>query len=140
LLGETVRCPAADPCGTEPEPDPGYENTLSPRAAFAARIPLSKAASGELRAGVGYEPSPVPEQVGAENRWDNPRVLLSAGYGVRIETDHNAFFWDLAWQTHRLTARRHEKGLDVASDNAGFPSVKTGGHINLFSIEMGVEF
>lgn len=140
FVGETIRCPSPDPCGTEPEPDPELANTLSPRAALAFRMPLSKLASSEVRTGVAYEPSPLPEQVGEANHWDNPRLLLTLGYGVRVETDHNAFSWDFALQTHRLRLRRHEKDPEVSSENIGFPSAKTWGHIDVVCLEMGVEF
>ena len=110
------------------------------RAALALRVPLSRSATGEVRAGCGYEPTPVPEQVGEANYWDNSRVVLTTGYGVRLETDHNAFSWDLALQTHRLRERRHEKDVEVSRENAGYPVAKTWGHIDVVAFEMGVEF
>jgi hypothetical protein len=66
--------------------------------------------------------------------------VVSGGYGVRVEHGDNAFSAGLAFQHHALRQRKHVKSSAVDPENPGFSSARTWGRIEVFSLELGVEF
>jgi len=140
-LEATTSCPASRPncAALPPEPFELYD-TWVPRAAAVYAFALTRRARAELRAGYAYEVTPMPEQVGAENTWDNSRHVLGLGYGVRLPSGPLPLSLDLAYQLHVLSARTHEKDAGVVSQNAGFPAVTTSGTVQSFALALGVTF
>jgi hypothetical protein len=59
----------------------GFDNTL----AFRLGGEFTMSPTWKIRGGVGYEPSPVPDQTGRTNYVDNDRVILSVGAGHPIQ-------------------------------------------------------
>jgi long-subunit fatty acid transport protein len=141
FLGPTFVCPPEEPvCGTKAPPDPSFSDTWSPKAALAFRIALSDHAQAELRSGVAYEPTPMPEQRGNSNTWDNARLVASAGYGLHLDAGGVPLTLDIAYQRHWLSERTHVKRPDVAEQAPAFGKLSTSGQIQLFALAAGVEF
>jgi len=141
FLAPTFVCPPEEPvCGTEAPPDPGFTDTWSPKAALALRFALGDRAEAELRSGVAYEPTPIPEQRGSSNIWDNARVVASAGYGLRFEAGGVPLSLEVAFQRHWLSERTHVKRAEVAEQAPEFGKITTSGHVQLFAFAAGVEF
>jgi long-chain fatty acid transport protein len=106
-LGRTVSCPPEQPeCAALPKEQVELEDTLSPRLGASHRVELGPA-DITLRAGYAFEPSPLPEQTGAANRWDNARSLFTIGYGVSLPDTPLGF--GAVYQLHWLHRRSHEK-------------------------------
>ena len=141
FLGRTFDCPPEEPvCGTQAPPDPGFSDTWTPKAAVAVRFALGERAEAELRSGVAYEPTPIPEQREHSNTWDNARWVATAGYGVRFEAGGVPLSLEIAVQQHWLSARSHEKDAEAAALQPAFAKVSTTGQIQLFALAAGVEF
>jgi long-subunit fatty acid transport protein len=137
----TVECPSTDPgCGALRTQPVDFHDTIVPRVAGSHELELSENARATLRAGAFYEPSPVPEQRGASNYWDNDRVALTLGYGVAMREPLPPLRIDLAYQHHFLIPRTHEKSADVDPANVGAPRVETGGSVQVFGITAEVSF
>ena len=141
FLRRSVPCPRGETrCGT-PEPAvPGFEDTWSPRLGGTWRMPLGRSLRATVRAGLAYEPSPVPEQTGASNYWDNARWLTSLGYGVSASLGGVAFDLDLALQRHWLVERSHQKDSAAAESMPDLARVTTDGSLSLAALELGVTF
>jgi long-chain fatty acid transport protein len=98
----------------------GYRNTQGEAAGFEStfspRVGLEYHASEEtdVRLGVAWEPSPVPDQVGRTNYVDNDRLILSFGASHGFETFGRAFRVNWFAQFHALTARDTDKQLALA--------------------------
>jgi len=142
FLGPTFECPPDEPvCGTKAPAAPDFSDTWTPKAALALRFSLGERASAELRSGVAYEPTPMPEQTGASNTWDNARVVASAGYGVNFDWGGVPLSLEVAFQQHWMRERTHVKNSDVATDpDRNLSRVVTQGQIRLFALAAGVEF
>jgi long-chain fatty acid transport protein len=140
-LGATVSCPIeAKECGSPAPKSPGYRDTVTPRVGAAYRLFRQSQVSLALRAGAAYEPTPVPEQTEASNTLDNSRVLLTAGYGVRIDSSDGPLEMAVAYQRHQLVQRTHRKGEGISEDNPGAPEVRTGGSIDVWVMSLQVTF
>jgi long-subunit fatty acid transport protein len=141
FLGPTFVCPPAEPvCGAKAPPHPDFSDTWSPKAAVAVRFALGEGARAELRSGVAYEPTPIPEQRGLSNTWDNARLVASAGYGLRFEAGGVPLSLEVAFQQQWLRERTHVKSADAAQVQPEFGTVLTGGQVQLFALAGGVEF
>lgn len=141
FLEQTFSCPASEPiCGAKAPPPPNFSDTWAVKAGAARALQLSSSASAELRVGLGYEPSPVPEQVGTENRWDNARLMASAGYGVEVDWSGVPFSFEVALQQQWLRERMHVKGAAAAEARPELARVTTGGSVQLVAAALGVEF
>ncbi len=141
FLGQTIGCPEGEEkCGTDPPTKPGFSNTWSPRLAVAQRVALGKTASAELRAGVAYEATPVPEQTALSNVWDNARWVASVGYGLSALLGSVPLDLDLAVQQHWLAPREHDKEPEAAAREPEFAHVRTKGQVRLVSLSLGVAF
>ncbi|HEU5073039.1 MAG TPA: outer membrane protein transport protein, partial [Polyangiaceae bacterium] len=135
FLGPTFECPPEAPvCGTQAPANPGFSDTWTPKAAIAFRIALSDTAQAELRSGVAYEPTPIPEQRGSSNLWDNARVVGSAGYGLRFEAGGVPLSLEIAVQRHWLRERTHAKSSEASAQQPQFSKVVTAGAIQLFAL------
>ncbi|MCC6216058.1 MAG: hypothetical protein IT376_14425 [Polyangiaceae bacterium] len=145
----TVRCPSDYPSCTALRPVPvGFHDTWVPRVGVEWALPLAAGATGRVRAGYFYEPSPVPEQKGASNYYDPDRHVLTAGYGVRLEEPLPPVDVSLFYQEHLGVPRTHVKEASIACDpaapdcsvNAGFPSVETRAGARGAGVTFGVRF
>jgi long-chain fatty acid transport protein len=123
-------------------PKVNAHDTIAPRLAVERSFPLTPHAGGRLRAGYAYEPSPMPEQTGTSNYFDNDRHVITAGVGLAgdatIPIRLDAFL-----QLHVLPTRTHVKDerVTAADPNApGAPWVKAGGHVFVAGITTGVSF
>jgi len=141
FLAPTFVCPPEEPvCGTAAPPDPGFSDTWSPKAALALRIALAEGAEAELRSGVAYEPSPIPEQRESSNTWDNARLVASAGYGLRVDAGGVPLSFEVAFQQHWLSERTHTKRAAAAEQAPEFGKITTSGQVQLFAFAAGVAF
>lgn len=141
FLGPTFECPPTEPvCGAQAPPDPGFSDTWSPKAALAFRFALAGRAQAELRWGVAYEPTPMPEQRAGSNTWDNARVVASAGYGLRFEAGGVPLSLEVAFQQQWLRERAHVKSPEAKQLQPAFGKVVTSGQVQLFAGALGVEF
>ncbi len=88
----------------------GFDNTF----AFRLGAEYFWNPSFKLRGGVGYEPSPVPDQTGRTNYVDNDRLILSLGAGHPLSFLDQAI--ELSWyvQVQHLLARDTDKDNDGA--------------------------
>ncbi|MCL4752050.1 MAG: outer membrane protein transport protein [Myxococcales bacterium] len=137
----TVRCPASQPDCAALTPEPvEFHDTVVPRIAAAYAFELSPDAKAELRAGYFWEPTPVGEQTGAANYFDNDRHAVGVGYGIELAEPLPPIRLDLVYQHQFLAPRTHEKSAGVPSDNPGYPKVKTGGHVMSTGVALGVKF
>src|SRR5205814_804792 len=63
-------------------PAEGFRDTFVPRLGLEWRRPVHRAVDVAARAGVAWEPSPVPGQTGLTSFADNDRVVVGAGAGL----------------------------------------------------------
>lgn len=87
------------------QPAPAFEDTVDFR--LGAELPMGTESSA--RFGVGWVPSPVPDQTGRTNYVDNDRVVVSAGGGRVFEFWDEAFSLDVSVQLHALVTRETHK-------------------------------
>ena len=140
-LSPTTTCPATRPQCTALAADvPVLDDTWVPRAGVTYGFDLAPSARAELRAGYFYEASPLQDQTTAANTWDNARHVLTLGYGVDLAAPLFPVRVDAAFQLHTLVSRTHHKDAGVATDNAGYPEVTTGGSVQSFGLSAGVKF
>ena len=69
--------------------------------------------SHEFGLGIGYFPTPVPEQSGRTNYVDTSRLALQAGYGYELIFQDQSIRIGIGLQGQRLTERTHVKRLDA---------------------------
>ena len=102
------------------ERDQGFEDTISARLGVEKRL----SDAFELRAGLGFEPTPVPEQVGRTSYVDNDRVVASIGGGHPLPWMDGQV--ELSWvmQLHHLVARDPDKASALAYPDCA-PGVET---------------
>lgn len=141
FLEQTFDCPESEPiCGAKAPAPPNFSDTWALRAGVAKVSVLAPAASSELRLGLGYEPTPVPEQTGTANRWDNSRVVASAGYGVKVVWGGVPLAFELALQQQWLVERTHVKSAMAAETQPELARVTTAGSVRLVAFGAGVTF
>jgi long-chain fatty acid transport protein len=90
----------------------------------------SPSSSLELRGGYTFVPTPVPEQTGASNVFDNARHGLAAGFSAELPERLLPLRLDLAFRVDLLAPRSHDKGASV---------VDTGGSLQTFQFGVGVD-
>lgn len=116
----TVRCPAEQPeCEALREVAIELDDTLVPRLAAEHRLPLGKGATAALRAGYFYEPTPLPPQRGNARLLDNPRHVVSVGYGILLTSPWPRLSVSWALQYHRLTRREHPVAPEPLTSTGG---------------------
>lgn len=90
------------------------------------------------RAGLAYEPSPVPEQDGDQNYLDNDRLIVAAGLGVRYDDISVRFAGQ--WQhLFERTDRKNPSLLANPDTNAGYPEITHSGEVFFWGVELGLE-
>lgn len=137
----TVKCPSSQPDCAALRPEPvELHDTVVPRVGAAYAFELSPDAKGELRAGYFWEPTPMAEQTGAANYFDNDRHALGVGFGVELEVPLPPIRVDFVYQHQFLAPRTHVKDSGVPADNAGYPRVETGGQVMSTGVSVGVKF
>lgn len=137
----TVKCPSSQPDCEALRPEPvEFHDTVVPRIAAAYAFALSPDAKAEARFGYFWEPTPMGEQTGAANYFDNDRHAIGIGYGVELAEPLPPIRVDVVYQHQFLFARTHQKKASVASDNPGAPQVETGGQVMSTGIALGVKF
>ena len=67
----------------------------------------------EFGIGVGFFPTPVPEQTGRTNYVDTSRLAIQIGWGSEIEYQDKVIRIGLGLQGQRLLQRKHVKRLDA---------------------------
>jgi hypothetical protein len=90
-----------------------------------------------LRAGYGYHPTPVPNQVGFSTLMDSDRHVLATGVGFNFKGPAILPYpiqFGLSYQLHYLVSRTASK------HNSTLPSVQYGGSIHQLSIGLKMDF
>jgi long-chain fatty acid transport protein len=130
-LSQTVTCETPG-CSSLPKERVSLDDTLVPRLGVEQELELAPA-KFSFRAGYFFEPSPLGEQRGAANRFDNARHALGLGYGLALDR----FSLDLAYQLQLLVPREHVKEASVPAENPGSPRVSSEGEVHLLSLAFG---
>jgi len=130
--------------GVPPQPAPGFHDTISPKIGAEWTLPLGGALALDLRAGYGYEPTPVPEQTGATNFLDGSRHVMATGVEGRWTAGGAEVAASLGAQWHLMPMRTHTKAAPgtraeaaMLLGNLGAPDIGGGGAI--FSLVVGAE-
>lgn len=96
-------------------PDVEFKDTISAKVGFEYRIPVPKGIHLPVRAGLGFESSPVPDQPGRTNMLDGHKLIISAGMGVDLGLLLGRRVWvDMHLRMHVLIPRTFEKVLSAA--------------------------
>jgi hypothetical protein len=82
-----------------------FSDTWNPRLGFEYSLGLGH----DLRGGVGWSPTPIPEQRGRSNFVDNDRYMASIGSGHLIELGGRKLKLGWHFQFHGLIGRAHRK-------------------------------
>ncbi len=137
----TVTCPDDQPDCQALVPEPvDFHDTLSPRLGAAVELFRRRAATGELRFGWLWQPSPAPVQKRAANHWDSDRHALTLGFGLELRDPLPPLLLDFFFQEHLLVPRTHHKDADVDAANVGSPQVTTRGSAQVGGLVLGVRF
>ncbi len=95
-------------------PEKPFKDTVTPRIGIEYVRPLGLT----LRAGYGYQPSPVPDQKGLANYLDNDKHIVSCGFGYTF-TKSPLKIWkkpltiDCYAQYQKLVTRHYRKEVGV---------------------------
>ena len=84
-----------------------FEDTISPRLGFEYELE----SGNNLRAGLGWVPSPVPGQTGRTNYVDNDRAMASVGASYAFDAFGQPLRLDWALQLQLLFNRTTEKAV-----------------------------
>lgn len=87
------------------QPAPAFHDTVDLR--IGGELPMGDDSS--VRFGVGWAPTPVPEQTGRSNYVDNDRVIVAAGGGRIFEIWDESFSLDVSVQLQMLVAQETHK-------------------------------
>ncbi|HXK20832.1 MAG TPA: hypothetical protein VNG33_23635 [Polyangiaceae bacterium] len=140
LLPRTVSCPVDRPdCLALAAEPPHFHDTVDLHVALTLALPLTADATGKLRAGYAFAPSPVPAQTGPSNLLDNARHRLALGYGLALTKPLPPIDVDCALSLDELVRRTSRKQPGIATDNAGAPALSTRGRIVGFSLGLTVK-
>lgn len=97
-----------------------FHDTISPRLGFEYNLASDDDTPGnKLRAGVGWVPSPVPDQTGRTNYVDNDRVMGSLGASYRLDAFGQPLNIDWALQLHLLMTRVTHKKINATNPGCG---------------------
>jgi hypothetical protein len=148
-----------------PVPKLHYLDTIALRLGGEATRALSPSVTGRLRAGYGFETSPIPDQPGVTNLIDAPKHFVSLGAGLVVESRVRVRI-DVHGQLHLLhsrtltkvvappgtrsdpaTALRDEVPDDpnrpetqgVQISNPGYPAITGGGFVWSAGLSLTVE-
>lgn len=153
----TIVCPAGQPCAALTPPTIALSNTLVPRLGAEKRWALVHRAILRLRAGVFYEPTPVPGSLASSQAYDlasqglvdvptrffdASRVVLSAGGGVDMG-DHAPFTVDFWAQCHVLsstTVQTCTGPSGACSPDIGSGPAKLSGNVLAYGSMVGLRF
>ncbi len=134
LLEPTIPCPP-EACNALRPPVIDYSDTVTPRGAAEGRFDLTKSLTASVRAGIAYEPTPLPEQLPASNAFDMTtgkvravptryydanRILFSLGGGIALHDPLPPIRIDVFSQVHALIRRsmKFEQGEDASVSGA----------------------
>jgi long-subunit fatty acid transport protein len=119
------------------QPAPEFTDTIVPR--LGAEWVIEVGAWEVIpRAGLAWEPSPVPEQDADQNYLDNDRLIVAAGLGVRYDD----ISVRVAGQWQHLMERTETKRASLLADpesNVGYPEITHSGEVFFWGIELGLE-
>ncbi|NUN13699.1 MAG: outer membrane protein transport protein [Myxococcales bacterium] len=136
-------------------PSPRFADTLSPRFGAESEWSLGPEWSLTGRLGYVYEPTPVPQQRGANNYLDNERHISSLGIAARysptsLQQSHDKGFsiqLDLTFQHHALISRKNVKITprnvieeQELSANPGYPHIESSGQLFGFGAALTLGF
>lgn len=119
------------------DPEPAFDDVVDTRIGVEWK-PLD---FWTVRAGYGFEPTPVPPQRGTSNFLDSDRHVLGLGLGLDLEPRGWARMRvDLHARWHVLESRRTAKDRDALPDadpdrpgtqidNLGYPGLRSGGTV-----------
>ncbi len=112
VLGVTLKQWSAYPgpsvatTATSPAPvDPGFADTVVPRAAIEHRVDFGRGDAATLRAGYFFEPSPAPSAGVGRQYLDNDRHAFTLGLGLGTAYRGSRFSVDAFGQLHVLATR-----------------------------------
>ncbi len=104
----TVQCPPEESdCAALGDIKLSLADTLVPRVAISRSLSLRPGATAHLRLGYFHEATPFPAQRDELRVFDNPRNVLTAGYGIALSDPFPEFALNFAAQYHLLTRRVH---------------------------------
>ncbi|AWV90547.1 OmpP1/FadL family transporter [Bradymonas sediminis] len=97
-----------------------FHDTISPRLGYEYSLPGKDDKPGnKLRAGLGWVPSPVPDQTGRTNYVDNDRAMASIGASYQLDAFGLPLEIDWALQLHVLMSRVTHKKIKASNPNCG---------------------
>ncbi|MEC9465844.1 MAG: outer membrane protein transport protein [Myxococcota bacterium] len=120
------------------QPAPNFKDTLSLKLGIEAPTQVG-AFAFTPRVGLGYEPSPSPEQNGYHNYLDNNRFIVSGG----LSTTLGPIEFSVACQMHLLAERTATKDSDETAmfpDYAYSGSLRHGGALFHTTLDAAMEF
>jgi hypothetical protein len=143
-------------------PTPSFSDIWTVHAGAEHRVLETRHVELRLRAGAGYDPSPIPaNQPGVTNLMDGAKVVLALGAGLRLRRVlPRPVTVDAHFGLHLVAERTYVKrflGTGEARDpmnglsdedpntagdqtsNPGYPSISGGGHVWAASVLFGVE-
>jgi hypothetical protein len=85
----------------------GFHDTVSAAAGVEGRVTKRSV----VRGGLGFRPSPVPEQVGRTNYADNSMWIFGLGFGHEVEIDGATLDISAYGQVHAAVPRSHTKAF-----------------------------
>lgn len=147
LAEPTVRCPidleTFDPplCGALKRKPAGFSDTVIARASVEYTITPRTGVDLDLRAGYAFESAAGPEQTGEENLFAEARSVIGMGLGTAIgEPIVKGLHVDVFGQIGVVHGRTHDKTGSVQPQNAGSPSIETGGTMFAAGSTAGIAF
>lgn len=97
-----------------------FHDTISPRLGYEYSLaPKNDLPGNKLRAGIGWVPSPVPDQTGRTNYVDNDRAMASLGASYHLDAFGVPLVIDWALQLHILFSRETHKKLNNSNPACG---------------------
>jgi long-chain fatty acid transport protein len=155
-LEPTISCSSTDPgCGALVPPSITYKNTWVPRVGGEYAIEASKAMRLLLRAGVFYEPSPMPANLPSSKAYsdaanatvdvptryfDANRIAITLGYGVTLRDPLPPITVDLFGQMHVLMPRTIASDAPQSATGNDDSVGKVSGTVLAAGLIVGVKF
>lgn len=140
----------------ETEGDPGlvWHNTVAPKIGLEWTAPMPRGGdmgfTYSVRAGYGFQPTPVPEQTERVNMMDADKHMFSGGLGFQIPMPRltNPLRVDLYGSYHKLVDRLNSKAVGIGPDEygsypPGYPvadSITASGYLTGFGGSVGLTF
>lgn len=122
----TVRCedgglPAGSCAAPTPAP-PLFRDVISPRVGVEHALELDRRVQVRLRGGIGFDPSPAPEQRGRENVFDMHRTRVALGWSAAFASLPVSL--DGFAQVQVLHERSHDKDVSTGAPESGSVSTR----------------